>query len=464
MFVAHAATIAEAWLAVRERGPAVGVELTGWASDRAGWQEWEPPAGLYGDAGRSKRLTPDAVLHARVAHAGVAGDAVAFLEIDLATMTQTQLREKLSRYQGYAAAGAWRGTFPHCPPMLLLTTTPARATTYIRGARRTLTGGRGPAGYRGADPDADRLVVAACGLVRDPGRAVTEAVWLLDDEATAEVSLAELLAGRVTAQRHAAAAAAAAKRRQVVLERQGALDEIGRRQVWDLARLLDDPEAAEALGLLVDDPDRFLTDEEQLALAVIAWWGPRRARRPTGPAPRVLVDELRDRYTRLWAADARAVLGARAHIDAGDPQLAAIAASLGAGRLLHHREREHLAGTPADRGRLVAGELAGHIARRDADVARHHAALGWRARRRTTPAELADAYDARHLLVCTMCAMPAVRADHAQRIHGAKEGRRCQHCAAGELVDPADLSGPVPTLTERLAQLRERLRTGRPAP
>jgi len=44
------------------------------------------------------------VLHARVEHAGaagtVAGEAAAFVEVDLATMTQNQLREKLSRYLG----------------------------------------------------------------------------------------------------------------------------------------------------------------------------------------------------------------------------------------------------------------------------------------------------------------------------------------------------------------------------
>jgi hypothetical protein len=64
-------------------GPAAGVELTGWATDRAGWQDWQP-TGLYGDVGRPKRLTPDAVLRARVEHGG---DAAVFIEVDLATMT-----------------------------------------------------------------------------------------------------------------------------------------------------------------------------------------------------------------------------------------------------------------------------------------------------------------------------------------------------------------------------------------
>lgn len=492
-FVAHAAAIAEVWLAVLEHGPAAGIELTDWRTDRAGWQEWQPPAGLYGDAGRAKRLTPDAVLRAHVSHgddAGdVAGDAVAMIEIDLATMTQTQLREKLSRYEAYAAAGAWRDTFPHCPPMLLLTTTTARATTYIRGARRALASGRGLAGGREplpgrwadrwAEPstDADRLMVAACGLVHDPARAISEPVWLLDTEATGEVTLAELLAERVTTQRAAAAAAAAADRRRVATERRDALDEIRRRQVWDLTRLLDGDQAAgraaaEALARLAEDPDRLLADEPHLADTVIAWWGPRRGRRPTGPAPPALVDELHERHAQLWAADVGRVLVAHDHLAAGDPRLAAIAAHLQAGRLLGHREHQHLADDPVDRAGLVADELADHIRRRDADVARAHAALGWRTRRRTTLAELAAAYDEQHLLVCTVCAIPAVRDDYhddyrdddSRRTRGALPGHRCEQCGAGELADPTDLPAAVPTLTDRLTTLQATLRVRCDAP
>ena len=99
--------------------------------------------------------------------------------------------------------------------------------------------------------------------------------------------------------------------------------------------------------------------------------------------------------------------------------------------------------------------------RRDADVAARYAALGWRARRRTTPADLAAAYDARRLLVCDLCAMPAVRTDLETRVWGAEEGHGCHRCGTGHLVDPADLTAPVPTLAERLAQLRTQLRTRR---
>ena len=463
-FVAHTAAIGEAWLAVREHGPAAGIELTGWATDRAGWQEWEPST-LYGP-GRLRRLTPDAVLTAYVDDGDVAGEAVAFIEIDLASMTQTQLREKLSRYLAYARDRAWEGVFPHCPPMLLLTTTAARATTYIRAARRTLAAGqeRPARFYSHADADlddADRLMVAACGLVRDPARAVVEAVWLPPEEAAAELTLAELLAERVAVQARASQWRARRAAELAAADRLDALDDAGRRGVPDLTRLLDgDAEAAQALDLLAGDPAGFDDREPELALAVFAWWGTRRRRRrPDGPAPTDLVDALRARHAELWAEHVRAVLAAGAHIAADAPRLAVLAARLQAGRLLGRFDLDRLREAPAaDRRVLQAEALAEHAQRRRADVEREHRALGWLARRRTSLEQLATAYDARWLLVCDVCGMVTPRhdPDRGGVWDGAEQGAGCPHCHGGQLIDPAEAA--VPTLTERLADLRARLR------
>jgi DNA-binding transcriptional ArsR family regulator len=127
MFVAHAATITEVWLALAERGPAEGIEVGGWLTDRAGWQEWDGPSAWP----RRYRLTPDAVAQARLSGSG---DVVAFVEVDLASMTQTLLKQKVARYLAYAADRAWYGVHPQCPPLLLLTTTATRAATFVRAA------------------------------------------------------------------------------------------------------------------------------------------------------------------------------------------------------------------------------------------------------------------------------------------------------------------------------------------
>jgi hypothetical protein len=98
--------------------------------------------------------------------------AVAFIEVDLASMTQTLLKEKVARYLAYAADRAWEGIHPYCPPMLLLTTTATRAATFTRAAGQLITQHEDRLPFE--DP-ADVLVVAAGGHVHNPARAITEA-------------------------------------------------------------------------------------------------------------------------------------------------------------------------------------------------------------------------------------------------------------------------------------------------
>jgi len=154
MFAAHAAAITEVWLALTEHGLAAGIELAGWLADRAGWQEWLGTR-RYGYGSSRYRLTPDAV--ATVTLPG--GGAVAFVEVDLATMTQTLLKEKLARYLTYADDAASKDVFPHCPPLLLPTTTATRAATFVRTARQLLDRERryhGTVGGRPGRPLPDR--------------------------------------------------------------------------------------------------------------------------------------------------------------------------------------------------------------------------------------------------------------------------------------------------------------------
>lgn len=90
------------WRALVEPGPAAGIEVTGWLTDRAGWQEWER-VGRW--SSHPSRLTPDAV--ATFLFDGA--KAVAFVEVDLASMTQTVLKQKVARYLAYADDLAWQG-------------------------------------------------------------------------------------------------------------------------------------------------------------------------------------------------------------------------------------------------------------------------------------------------------------------------------------------------------------------
>lgn len=81
------------WLAIRDHGPAAGLALRRWWSDRAGWQEWQPPAHGYGT--RIRRLTPDVALLV-----DVVGTAAAFVEVDPATMASPFMVTAYTRH-GY---------------------------------------------------------------------------------------------------------------------------------------------------------------------------------------------------------------------------------------------------------------------------------------------------------------------------------------------------------------------------
>lgn len=448
LHVAHAAAIAEVWLAVRDHGPSAGLVLRRWWSDRAGWQEWETTRPGYG--ARVRRLTPDAALLVDVDHAGVAGTGAAFVEVDLATMSQTVLREKVTRYLAYAQDLAWAGRWPHCPPLLLLTTTQARAVTFLTAVRRQLAAAGRPVwgGQAGRDiADANSLVVAACGLVRDPAAAVDAPVWLLPDPAAGGLTLAELLAGRVTAQaraqQHYDQAAADADRRdrvdQVTAIRDAA-EQVTRLLGAAAGDLVAHWSPADLAALVDDDPE--------LVDALLGWW----ADRDEPDRANTTRQALTARHTATWARQAAQLFDA---VDRGDhPRLRAAAATLAAGRLLDRYVVDQLARPPtATWSQIQHAALEDHQAARDEQVAALWTRLGWRARRHTSLAQLGADYDREHLLVCGTCAIAYPRPDpdgpHWQ------DGEVCPHCHTGTPLPYGDRD-QAPTLDAWLTAVRDR--------
>jgi hypothetical protein len=494
MFAAHASAIAEAWLAVLEHGPAAGLVGTGWLPDRAGWHTWRR-------GGADVTLSPDAILSANLsALSGTAGgqsggqleqtpgrsagppeqtggQTVAMVEIDLATMSQSKLREKVSRYLAYAEDLEWDGRWPHCPPLLLLTTTPARAVTFLRAAARVAAAarrGRGLdyrfAGYGRAGRDvaeAERLVIAACGHVRDPQAAIAGRVWQLagddPDDEPAPVTLTELLAERVAAQRVADRWYARIEADHAAVRRAARLGELARGSA--LAEQLGDPIAAAAYAHLVDhDVDAFTTAYPRLAGQVLAWQDAR-DRPGDGGRSEQLRAVLRAEHEQLLAEQTGAVLAAPGTA-AGDPRACAAAAALQSGRLLLPWLLDGLAAPAGEtREQLQARLLADYTARRDAELEQRREALSRWARRRADPAAEATAYDETHLLVCDLCAIatPAASDDADRWWTTDEEGAECRQCGAGHLIGYAD-RGQVPALDQRLAQLRARLAVRRRYP
>jgi DNA-binding transcriptional ArsR family regulator len=482
MFAGHVSAIAEAWLAVLERGPAAGVTGTGWWPDRAGWHTWRR-------GGADVTLSPDAILAATLSRtaagqpAGPAGQpggarpdrhpTVAFVEIDLATMSQSKLREKVSRYLAYAEDREWQDRWPHCPPLLLLTTTQARAITFLRAAARVAAAARRGRGldYRfrgygraGADvAEAERLVIAACGHVRKPQAAITGRVWLTapaePDDEPAAIALAELLGERVAAQQVADRWYARIEADHAATHRAAQLAELARGSV--LAEQLGDPVAAAAYAQLAGDVDAFSAGHPQLAEQVLTWW--EHGDQPGDDGRREdLRVALRAEHERLLAEQARAVLAAP-RTAAGDPRAAAAAAALQSGRLLPAWLLDGLGGPVTEtREQLQQRLLAEHTARRDDELADRYQALSRWARRRADPVADAAAYDETQLLVCDLCAI-AVPADTGDQWWTDDDDRpQCRQCGTGRLI-AYTRRGQTPTLDERLTQLRARFAATPPA-
>lgn len=457
MFARHTATIAEVWLAVREHGRSAGIEPVDWLTDRAGWQQWDTGAS---GRGPTVTLTPDAMLSARIE----AGDTAAAIEVDLATMTQPRLREKTGRYLAYAADRAWLGVWPHCPPMLMLTTTERRATNWITIATKLAAAHRRGQGmdYRFAHQGdagrivaaADRLMVAACGCVHEPAAAITGRVWMVSDDPADNVTLAELLTGRVTAQAAAAAAIDRIEVRAAAARRRAALAEIARAD--ETGRLLGEA-AAEILLQLARDTAAFAAEHPELAERLLDWWPHRHdAGGDVGPVRAQLLGLHRQR----WTAHARLLLQV-AGDDPGDadPRLCHVADRLAQGRLLSPGQPDDVAGYRRRRSQVQADQLGGYPAHRDREVAAGWAGLGWRARRRSTREALAADHDDRELLVCQMCGILVPRRGPGQ-IYG--DAYHCRACHHGQLI-PHARRHEVPTLPDRLAPIRQRL-AANPAP
>jgi hypothetical protein len=435
MFVAHAAAITEVWLAMREQ-----VQVAGWLTDRAGWQEWERD-GLWSSS--RFRLTPDAV--ARVTLPGAA-NVIVFIEVDLATMTQTVLRQKLARYLAYVEDRAWEGAYPHCPPLLLLTTTATRAATFARSAAHIIGKPSAP------DDPAAGLVVAACGLVREPGRAVVEPCWVLPEAAAAELTLTEILAERVDA---LVASEKWRRHQETVVRRRADIEALQDVQAFTaLADWLGSKLAAEALQTLIGtEPSAFLDSAPDLALRVIDWAEQRRRvdRFTARERARPLVSTLESLHTEMLRDQVRRLLAAEEHLAAGDPRLYRLASTLADGKLVS-REEIALLDAPLTRAREdLQRELFGeYLTRRSAVVERKWSGFSRRDRRHITREQLAAAYDDEHLLVCETCQLM-----YPQDESNVPYVAWCRHCD-GTLLDWVDRATITP-LPKRLDSIRDRL-------
>jgi Replication-relaxation len=160
LFLAHAAGLSEIYVALKTTLPA---EVTLRRFEREA--EAREPFATW--ATRKKRaIAPDAFIE--IADADGRG-LLAFVELDLGTMSRRRLKQKAAGYAEYAKAEAWRERHRFCPALLFVTTTEQRARSFLVAMRREL--------------ERDGLLLTcACDLARLPARYATEARWLIDEE------------------------------------------------------------------------------------------------------------------------------------------------------------------------------------------------------------------------------------------------------------------------------------------
>ncbi|ROO62908.1 protein involved in plasmid replication-relaxation [Micromonospora sp. Llam0] len=453
MFSAHAATITEVWLALRDHGPPAGLTMTGWATDRAGWQEWDGPTSAWGGT-TTKRLTPDAVYEATLPDGRT---TAAFVEIDLASMTQNQLRAKLDRYRAYTRDQAWQGRFPHCPPLLLFTTTAHRAVTFTRNAAKHLREEHNPSRYRRRPvTDGDliaehgRLIVAATGLVRDPARAVTAHAWNLTDPEAAETTLTAVLDERATVTAAAQPAYHREHAAELARQRSHTLHTLARHPQQlepDLG-----PAAVDLLAYLFDrdhDPRNPFTpdlDTSSVLAALADWW----RQQPDDPTTaKTLRTALTRAHHTAWSHQVHQL----AHLTAtgGDrPAWYTAATRLARPRLLtpteHHRlDHAHTREQaqvdvwrdwqPPDRH---YGTRLTYAQWRDEHVDRRWRALSWWQRHHTHRDTLTAAFDDERLTACARCALTLPTND-TDNCPGCHHHQRLPHTQRHSITPLADL-------------------------
>ncbi|MEX2106526.1 MAG: replication-relaxation family protein [Solirubrobacterales bacterium] len=186
---------------------------------------------------------------------------LAFIELDMGTMSHRRLRQKAAGYAEYAKAAAWRENHRLCPALLFLTTTEQRARSFLSAMQKEL--------------ERDTLLLTcASDLAQTIERCATERRWLLGPE---DEEAVDLLAALREARRpfDEARERRAARRREEDDEREllrtdpEALRDHLRRwrhRDWGMRRL-GEP-AATALVLTLDSEDELADPQRRALLAL----------------------------------------------------------------------------------------------------------------------------------------------------------------------------------------------------
>ncbi len=434
LFLAHAAGLSEIYVTLETTLPA-GVTLRRFEREA----EAREPFATW--ASRDKRaIAPDAFIEIADADGG---SLLAFVELDMGTMSHRRLKQKATGYAEYARAEAWRERHRFCPALLFITTTEKRARSFLAAMRREL--------------ERDALfLTCACDLARRLRHCATESRWLIDDQDDRAVDLLAALREARRPYDEELARVQAERRRQGVERERLRSDPDAlrshlrswRHRDWGIERL--GPRLAAALQITLER-DSALDEIEREALAALGamFADPLRIRlaeREPSAEERQAFDALIEHH-RAEQIDRVDDLAKRF---GEGPALGRTRQRLADGELLGDYELSGLS-TEAERDSKLRAEQErlreDYLAWRDNEARRLAKAQGFTARLRNGPEIFLDQIDRRALRVCRRCeeiAYPDPEwASHERGVRYDVAGR-CHYCggrALAEIEPSADEGG-----------------------
>ena len=163
LFLAHTAGVSELYALLATQTP--GVRLARFARE---------PRETFTAEGRSRILAPDALVEL---HDEQGLGLLAFVELDLGSMSHERLKVKAGAYAAYAAQAAWTERYDFCPCLLFITTTEARAVAFLKTLAALLQkAGRGGF-YDNRAVNVSWFAAGACAMARESHRALSEPCW-----------------------------------------------------------------------------------------------------------------------------------------------------------------------------------------------------------------------------------------------------------------------------------------------
>ena len=432
LFLSHAAGLSEIYVALVTTLPA-GVTLIRFEREAEAREPFETSL-------RKKRaIAPDVFIE--ISDSGHA--LLAFIELDMGTMSHRRLKQKAAGYAEYAKAEAWRERHRFCPALLFLTTTEKRARSFLAAIQREL----------GRDA---LLLTCGCDLARRIESCATEPRWLFDAEDAEAVDLPAALREarrpydeereRWEAQRREEDA----ERERLRSDPEALRDQLRRwsHRDWGIERLGE--RAATALAITLGSEGELADEERAALLALGALFADPLDLQLADREPSAEERRALDRLANHWRAEQLDRIADLAERFGEGPTLRSARRRLRAGELFSESDASQLRyGAENDRRACAEQERLGsrYLRWREEEARRLAKAQGIAGRLRNGPETFLDRIDRDSVRFCRPCEEIAYPDPGSARVYAERHrARRCHYCGAGALaeIEPALLRGGLP--------------------